>query len=260
MKQFLVEYLTLLVQTAPVPQNHLPSTGFHSYARPTVAAGSNVTVNFPMTPITPPNRATVNGTVFEDTNNNGVQDLGESGLAGVQVFVVDFLTLTQTTVLTDVNGVYSATGILPDVVLIQAAPIPAGHLPHTTTYSYQTLAQGSTTTVNFALKPITLPDQGTIVIDVFNDINSNGIRDITETGINGAVVFTFELLTAQANVQVTSSSGATTHSGLIPDVVLAQINAAILPPGFSTITSATGGFEFISVTPNSTTTVKIGLH
>ena len=37
-------------------------------------------------------------------------------------------------------------------------------------------------------------------------------------------------------------------------------NAAILPPGFSTITSANGGFEFVPVTPNSTTTVKIGLH
>jgi peptidoglycan/xylan/chitin deacetylase (PgdA/CDA1 family) len=251
---------TLLVQTAPVPQNHLPSTGFNSYARPTAYGGFTTTVNFPMTPIIPQNRATVNGTVFEDTNNNGVQDGIEPGLAGVQVFVVDFLTLTQTTVFTDVNGAYNATGILPDVVLVQAAPIPAGHLPHTTTYSYQTLGQGTTTTVNFALKPITPADQGTIVFDVFNDTNSNGIKDIDEAGVQNAVVFTFELLTAQADVQVTNSAGITTHSGLIPDVVLAQINAAVLPPGFTTITTANGGFEFVSVTPNSTTTVKIGLH
>ncbi|MCI4432841.1 MAG: S8 family serine peptidase [Nitrosopumilus sp.] len=253
---------TLLIQTAPVPQNHLPSTGFNSYFRPTIISGSNTTINFPMTPITTQNRATVNGTVFEDTNNNGVQDNSEPGLAGVQVFVVDFLTLTQTTVLTNANGTYTATGILPDVVLVQAAPIPAGHLPSTGhfTYSYQTLAQGSTTTVNFALKPITPLDHGTIMIDVFNDTNSNGIRDINESRVLGATVFTFELLTAQANVQVTDFTGVTTHSGLIPDVVLAQINAAVLPPGFSGITSANGGFEFIPVTPNSTTTVKIGLH
>ena len=251
---------TLLVQTAPVPQNHLPSTGFFSYARPTIPGGIPSTVNFPLTPIIPQNRATVNGTVFEDTNNNGVQNQGEPGIAGVQVFVVDFLTLTQTTVLTNVNGAYTATGILPDVVLIQAAPIPAGHLPHTVTYSYQTLAQGSTTTVNFALRPITPSDQGTIIIDVFDDTNSNGIKDISETGVQNAVVFTFELLTAQADVKVTGPTGVTTHSGLIPDVVLAQINAAVLPPGFSTITTANGGFEFISVAPNSTTTVKIGLH
>jgi hypothetical protein len=251
---------TILVQAAPVPANHLPSTGFNSYSSLATTVNSTTIVDFPMTPIIPSNMATVTGTIFEDTNNNGVQDLGESGLAGVQVFVVDFLTLTQTTVTTNVNGVYTATGILPDVVLIQAAPIPAGHLPHTTTYSYQTLAQGSTTTVNFALKPVTLPDKGTIIIDVFNDTNSNGIKDAGETGVQNAVVFTFELLTAQANVQVTGSSGITTHSGLIPDIVLAQINAAILPAGFSTITTANGGFEFVPVTPGSTTIVKIGLH
>jgi len=175
------------------------------------------------------------------------------------VFVVDFLTLTQTTVLTNANGVYAAIGVLPDVVLVQASPIPAGHLPHTFTYSYQTLAQGSTTTVNFALKPITAPEQGTILINVFNDANTNGIRDIGESGVAGATVFTFELLTAQPDVQVTDSTGITTHSGLIPDVVLAQINAVVLPPGFTTITTANAGFEFISVTPGSTTTVKIGL-
>ena len=253
---------TLLVQTAPVPQNHLPSTGFFSYARPTTVAGFTTTVNFPLTFITPPNRATVNGTVFEDTNNNGVQDGIEPGLLGVQVFVVDFLTLTQTTVFTDANGVYNAAGILPDVVLVQASPIPAGHLPHTTTYSYQTLPQGSTTTVNFALKPVAPIETGTIVFDVFNDVNTDGIKNNGETGVSGARVFTFELLTAQPDAQFTNSTGSSTHSGLIPDVVLAQINADpfYMPPGFTTITSPNGGFQYVSVISGSTTTVKIGLH
>ena len=142
----------------------------------------------------------------------------------------------------------------------ESCNFPGGHLPHTTTYSYQTLGQGSTTTVNFALKPVTPPDQGTIIIDVFNDTNSNGIRDISESGVAGATVFTFELLTAQTNVQVTGFTGVTTHSGLIPDIVLAQINASILPAGFTTITTTNEGFEYVTVSPNSITTVKIGLH
>jgi hypothetical protein len=214
-----------------------------------------------MKTIAPINRATVTGTVFNDINNDGLQGVGEFGLSNVQVFVVDFLTLTQTTVTTNGNGFYNATGILPDVVLIQAAPIPFNHLPHTTTYTYQTLAQGSTTNVNFALRPVTLPgDKGTIIIDVFNDANLNGIKDLGETGVSGATVFTFELLTAKPDVQTTTGTGITTHSGLMPDVVLAQINAAVLPAGFSGITTANGGAEYISVTPGSTTTVKIGLH
>jgi len=186
--------------------------------------------------------------------------MGEVGLSGVQVFVVDFLTLTQTTILTDANGIYNATGILPDAVLVQAAPIPAGHLPHTTTYSYQTLSQGSTTTVNFALKPINSSEHGTILIDVFDDANLNGIKDIGEVGVPNATVFTYELLTAKVDLQVTNSTGITTHSGLIPDVVVAQINAYTLPPGFSSITTANEGFEYVLVIPNGTTTVQIGLH
>ena len=58
----------------------------------------------------------------------------------------------------------------------------------------------------------------------------------------------------------TISNTGTTNTGLIPDVVLAQINAAVLPSGFTTITTANGWHEFISVTPGSTTTVKIGLN
>jgi hypothetical protein len=252
----------LLVQTAPVPVNHLPSTGFNSYARPTIAGGTTNTVNFPMTPISLPNLATVNGTVFEDINNDGIRNGNDTGLAGVQVFVVDFLTLTQTTVLTNANGTYSATGILPDVVLVQAAPIPAGHLPHTTTFSYPTLSQGNTTTVNFALRPVAPIETGTIIFDVFSDVNKDGIKALNETGVTGAAVFTFELLTAQANVQFTNSTGSTTHSGLIPDVVLAQINANpfyLTPLGFNTITTANGGFQYVTVNATSPTTVQIGL-
>jgi len=251
-----------LVQTTPVPTNHLPTTGFQSYLRPIISAGSNTTINFPMTPITPPNRATVNGTVFEDTNNNGFQDIGEVGLAGVQVFVVDFLTLTQTTVITDTNGAYNATGILPDAVLVQASPIPAGHVPSIgfTTFTFPTLIKGATTTINFALKPISSSEHGTILIDVFNDANLNGIKDVGEMGVPNATVFTYELLTAKVDVQVTNSTGITTHSGLIPDVVVAQINAYLLPPGFSSITTANEGFEYVPVIPNGITTVQIGLH
>jgi len=254
----------LLVQTAPVPVNHLPSTGFNSYARPTIAGGTTNTVNFPMTPISLPNLATVNGTVFEDINNDGIRNGNDTGLAGVQVFVVDFLTLTQTTVLTNANGTYTATGVLPDVVLVQAAPIPAGHLPNAGnfTYSYPTLSQGSTTTVNFALRQVAPIQTGTIIFDVFSDVNKDGIKALNETGVTGAAVFTFELLTAQANVQFTNSTGSTTHSGLIPDVVLAQINASpfyLTPLGFNTITTANGGFQYVTVNATSPTTVQIGL-
>ena len=251
---------TILVQVAPVPTLHLPATGFNSFTVPTVASGENLIQDFPLVPVTVP--ATVSGVVYNDTNNNGVQDSGELGLEGVTVFVVDFLTLTQIlpNPVTDANGVYTANGVLPDTVLVQAAPIPDGFLPSTgfNTFAFPALVPG-VNTINFPLAPVAPADEGTIIIDVFNDANSNGIKDAGEGGVEGAVVFTFELLNAVADVQVTDSTGITVHAGLIPDVVLVQINAVILPAGFTTITTSNGGFEFVTLTPGQSASILIGL-
>jgi len=253
---------TILVQVAPVPTLHLPATGFTSFATPTITSGQSLTQDFPLVPVTVP--ATVTGTVFADTNNNGVQDPGELGLEGVTVFVVDFLTLTQIlpNPVTDANGVYTANGVLPDNVLVQAAPIPDGFLPSIgfNTFAFPALVPGANT-VNFALAPVAPADEGTITIDVFADANSNGVKDAGESGVEGATVFTFELLNAVADVQITDATGTTTHTGLIPDVVLAQINAVVLPPGFTTITTTNTvpGAEFVTLTPGASETVQIGL-
>jgi hypothetical protein len=52
----------------------------------------------------------IRGTVFEDRNNNGVQDAGEPGIEGVSVAIIDSagrpFTLT-----TDVNGKYFQPGV-----------------------------------------------------------------------------------------------------------------------------------------------------
>jgi len=255
-----VEPGTLLVQVAPVPALHLPATGFNSFAFPTVTSGQSLTQDFPLVPVTVP--ATVTGTVFADTNNNGIQDPGELGLEGVTVFVVDFLTLTQIlpNPVTDADGVYTANGVLPDTVLVQAAPIPDGFLPSTghNTFAFPALVPG-VNTVDFPLAPVAPEDEGTITIEVFDDTNSNGVKDAGEVGVEGAVVFTFELLTQVADVQVTDTTGITVHTGLIPDVVLAQINAVVLPAGFTTITTSNGGAEFVTLTPGASVTVQIGL-
>ncbi|PSG87362.1 SdrD B-like domain-containing protein, partial [Mesoflavibacter zeaxanthinifaciens] len=52
----------------------------------------------------------VSGTVFEDTNGNGVQDAGEAGIAGVEVIITD-VDGNPTTVTTDANGDWTATDI-----------------------------------------------------------------------------------------------------------------------------------------------------
>ncbi len=207
--------------------------------------------------------ATVQGRVFNDTDGDGTFDSNEQGLGGVNITVVDYLKLKQTVVTTDSStGIYSAGGIIPFLALVQAWPIPAGFLPSDgfDTHDTITLTDDTTSTINFALHPVDGSQKGTIIINVFNDTNSDGVKNPDEVGVAGATVFTYELLTAVSSVQTTDQNGITIHTGLIPDTVLAQINTAVLPAGFTNITTINKGYEYVDVTPNSTTTVEVGLR
>ena len=222
----------------------------------------------PPSPVT----ATVTGTAFEDANRNGSPDAGEPGLPGVSVLVYDYVTGAGNSLLTDAAGGYTAPGIRSgQQALVQVVlPIPAGYLPSggssgLSAYT-QTLAAGSVATVDFPLYPVQPAERGTVTFDVYHDQNGNGVKDDGEPGVPGVTVFTFELLTHASDVQETGPGGSATHSGLIPDVVLAQISAAdpatgasLLPGGFTTITTPNGGGEYVTVAPGSSTTVRIGL-
>ncbi len=207
--------------------------------------------------------ATVQGRVFNDTDGDGTFDSNEQGLGGVNIKVVDYLKLKQTVATTDSStGIYSAGGIIPFLALVQAWPIPAGFLPSDgfDTHDTITLTDDTTSTIDFALHPVADSEKSTIIIDVFNDTNSDGVKNPDEVGVADATVFTYELLTAVSNVQTTGQNGITIHTGLIPDTVLAQINTAVLPAGFTSITTINKGYEYVDVTPNSTTTVEVGLR
>jgi len=56
----------------------------------------------------PANQGTLNGVVYEDTNGNGTQDMGEPGISGVDVTVTDSEGNIQTLV-TDTDGKYTTT-------------------------------------------------------------------------------------------------------------------------------------------------------
>ena len=252
----------VLVQVAPVPTGHVPATGTLSYAKATIEPASVTTVDFALYPVPPAQMATVAGKVYADRDADGAFDNGtDSGMPNVPVFAVDFLTLTQASANTTASGDYTITGVLPDALLVQAHPLPARHTTHgdAKSYAYVTPDRGQTVTVDFPLSAVVPSETGTIIIEVFGDANSNGVRDAGESGVEGAVVYTYELLTTTTSVQTTPASGITTHPGLIPDVVLAQINAYVLPSGYTRITTDNAGFEYVTVEPGGTTTVSIGL-
>ena len=244
----------VLVQAAPLPQLHKPSAGTASYTYGMLPGGGSLTVDFALFPVTPSVAATVAGKVYSDANGNTVFDGQDAGLAGVTVFVVDFLTLTQGTAMTGAGGDYVVSGVLPDAVLVQIAPVPAGFLPAAgqETYRYATLAEASTTAVDFGLSPVPTQDMASVSGTVYQDDNGNGVRDAGEPGIPDSTVFVFELLTAQQQTAITDANGAYSFSGVLPDTVLVQHipkHASIMP------TAPAGGFSYQSLAAGQSATV-----
>jgi uncharacterized protein (DUF2141 family) len=94
--------------------------------------------------------ATITGTVFNDANGDGVDDNGEAGLAGVEMYI----DLTNSgayaggdpEVATNSSGVYSFTGLAAGTYIVRAIK-PAGYTQTTPTSNYGqhiTVAAGQT--------------------------------------------------------------------------------------------------------------------
>ena len=77
-------------------------------------------------------KLSIGDTVFEDYNNNGVQDAGEPGIQNVPVALYDS---TGTTVLqsttTDANGIYTFTGLTDDVGYVVGITMTAAYTSST---------------------------------------------------------------------------------------------------------------------------------
>ncbi|HVK08542.1 MAG TPA: SdrD B-like domain-containing protein, partial [Gemmataceae bacterium] len=66
---------------------------------------TNLTLDFGV--VAPVQKLTLGGTIFNDANNNGLQDTGEAGIAGVSVELRNSTGTVVTTATTDSNGNYS---------------------------------------------------------------------------------------------------------------------------------------------------------
>jgi hypothetical protein len=174
-----------------------PSGGLGQHV--TVVNGSNVTgANFgdASTSTTPPPAVSISGEVFTDTNGNAKLDSGETGVAGVVVYldlnndgVLDGSDLKTTT---DVNGNYSFSSLAAgNYIVRQVGPggtkqtLPTGGLGN-----HVTVATGKTVTgANFGDQSTTPATTGTITGEVFNDTNGNAKLDSGEKGLAGVVVY-----------------------------------------------------------------------
>ncbi len=148
---------------------------------------------------------TISGTVFEDTDIDGTQDTGETGLAGVQLALWEKVdgggyVPTGRTTMTDASGDYAFSGVAPGTYRIVETQ-PTGYLSVTAnagtvdgtargtvldpdTITEVTLVGGEDSVDNdFAeVRPAALSG------NVYHDADNDGSFDTGETGIGGTTI------------------------------------------------------------------------
>ncbi len=142
----------------------------------------------------------ISGSVFEDANNDGIQDAGEAGIVGVEVTLTGTDALgnpVSLTTTTDANGDYTFDNLLGGDYTINETQ-PAGYADGVDTAGTE---GGDATSVNDEISGITLPDGthaagydfGEIALSsisgtVYEDLNNDGVHDGAELGIEGVEV------------------------------------------------------------------------
>jgi len=145
--------------------------------------------------------ASLGDRVWEDTNENGIQDDGEPGVAGITVNVLDASGEVVRTVETDAEGAWRADGLAP-IATYSVEFVAPGRIFTTanaggddTIDSDADPATGRTATVDLGRGAVDLtfdagllPVRGAIGDRVWLDLNGDGVQDEGEPGIADVVV------------------------------------------------------------------------
>jgi hypothetical protein len=210
-----------------------------------VDGDSNQTIDFGfLSPCT----GTIGNFVWNDLNQNGVQDLGEPGISGVQLRLVE----SNQTTITGANGEYQFSGLCAGTYTVEVVSAPAGMTPTIVN------AVGDTTVdSNFNPATVTLlvdnasdqtidfgyyaPCTGAIGDFVWTDLNRNGIQDPGEPGIQGAKVYLKNAGGTILQTVFTDVNGHYAFNGLCGGNFVVEVDPASVPPTLTPSPSGQGG-------------------
>ncbi|WP_322510765.1 SdrD B-like domain-containing protein, partial [Chloroflexus sp.] len=173
--------------------------------------------------------ATIGDRVWSDTNNNGIQDSGEPGVAGVQVRLYrPGSSVPVATTTTNSSGNYTFTNLIPADYYVEFS-LPSGYRP-------SPRDQGADDTLDSDADPVTrqtvvttldpgendptwdfgIVPTASIGDRVWLDLNANGIQDAAETaGVPGVQVVLYDGAGNVVNTTVTDVDGLYRFSNLL---------------------------------------------
>jgi hypothetical protein len=194
----------------------------------------------------PPCTGLIGDYVWHDANRNGLQDVGEAGIANVQLELrraSDFSLIGVTT--TDANGLYQFAGLCSESYKVVVIP-PAGYAA--------TITGGGNVTLDSNPNPalVSLPAHNSqdLTIDfgfykpaalcdfVWYDMNVNGLQDVGEPGISGVLVTLLTCGNTAVASTSTNASGLYLFTGLVPGCYKVQFTT---PATFTPTTANAGG-------------------
>jgi hypothetical protein len=175
----------------------------------------------------------VTGTIFQDTNGNGVQDSREPGLPGVQVTITP-ASGPPITVTTGPNGVYTAptVPIGAATVDVDNSTLPPG-MTQTAGVDPSSLNVLGGTINNAGIdgyQPPPAPGGGSVMGLVFFDLDGNGIQGPGENGIPGVSV-SITAQNGQTFLAITDASGNYMAMNIPPGTATIDVVDSTLPPG-----------------------------
>ncbi|MEM7390756.1 MAG: SdrD B-like domain-containing protein, partial [Verrucomicrobiota bacterium] len=200
----------------------------------------NLTVDFGFVPVP----AAIGNLVWDDLNGDGIRDVGEPGIMGVDAILFDCMTNAVATNTTDGAGEYGFTNLSPGCYFVQfdLATFPAG-------YVVTLQNQGTNDTVDSdagpmgATDPFTLRsgetnltidlglfDPGLICGSVFEDVDGDGSFDAEDTnGLVGVTIVLSDTNGTPIATNFTDAAGDYCFSNLPPgDYIVTETD----PMGF----------------------------
>ena len=201
------------------------------------------------------NDASIGDRVWNDLNNNGLQDPAEPGIEAVLVYIDTngngrFEQGTERFEITNNSGYYRFSGLAAGTYAVR---IEISTLPRSVTQTYDF---DGAATPNLVSRILTTSEDATDVDFgyhsassvgdfVWLDANGNGVQDLGEAGINNVRVYldlngngVFE--SASEPSAITSGGGAYAITGLVTGTYTARVDPSTLPVGV-TITSDLSG-------------------
>lgn len=170
--------------------------------------------------------------VWNDVNNNGLQDLGETGIPGITVtlYAADGVTPIATTI-TNANGAYSFVNLNPGSYIVGFSGIPVGA-------NISSANEGSDDAIDSDADPVSgktglivlaageynptidaginIPQGAGLGNYVWFDMNANGVQNSNEPGVAGVTVILYNEAGVAIQSAVTDQTGFYSFPNLSP--------------------------------------------